>query len=126
MKAKEMYIILKGIRIYAFHGVDEQERKIGANFITSLRIKTDFSKAAQTDSLDDTISYADIFNDVKMEMQTPSKLLENVCQRICTRLFASYSAIQEISISIYKENPPISSDSKSIGVEMSFERQIES
>ena len=122
MKATEMYIIMKGIKIYAFHGVLEQERIIGANFIIDLRIKTDYSKAAQEDSLEDTISYADIFKDVKEEMETPSMLLENVCQRICERLFTEYSKIESINIKLYKENPPMNSDSKSIGVEMSFER----
>lgn len=113
---------MKGIRFYAFHGVLEQERKVGANFIVDLKIKTDFSKAAVNDSLDDTISYADIFNDVKSEMNKPSLLLENVCQRICERLFHSYPTIEHINIRLFKENPPMNSDSRAVGVEMSFDR----
>ena len=122
MKATDMYILMKGIKFYAFHGVLEQEKKIGANFIVDLKIKTDFSKAAITDSLEDTISYADIFNDIKREMEIPSLLLENVCQRICEKLFESYPKIEYINIRLFKENPPMNSDSKAVGVEMSFER----
>ncbi len=117
-----MYIIMKGIKLYAFHGVMEQERKIGANFIIDIKIKTDFRKAAISDSLEETISYADIFSDIKKEMEIPSQLLENVCQRICNRLFLSYSNIEYINIRLFKENPPMNSDSEAVGVEMSFER----
>ena len=117
-----MYIIMKGIKLYAFHGVMEQERKIGANFIIDIKIKTDFRKAAISDSLEETISYADIFNDIKKEMEIPSKLLENICQRICNRLFLSYSTIEYINIRLFKENPPMNSNSDTVGVEMNYER----
>ena len=49
MKATSMYIYLEGARFFAHHGVDPQETIVGANFIIDLRLRTDFTHAAQTD-----------------------------------------------------------------------------
>ncbi|MCC2732473.1 dihydroneopterin aldolase, partial [Fusicatenibacter saccharivorans] len=44
-----MYIYLEGAKFFAHHGVDPQETIVGANFIIDLRLRTDFTHAAQTD-----------------------------------------------------------------------------
>jgi hypothetical protein len=67
MKATSMYIYLEGARFFAHHGVDPQETIVGANFIIDLRLRTDFTHAAQTDELKGTVSYADIYAVVKKE-----------------------------------------------------------
>ena len=81
MQATNMYIRMEGMKFYAFHGVMPQENLVGANFYVDLKLKTDFTSAAQTDKLEGTVSYADIYNSVKEVMGTPSKLLEHVCHR---------------------------------------------
>ena len=117
-----MNIILKGVKIFAYHGVDPQENKVGSYFYLDLTIATDFSKAAQTDDLEGTISYADIFERVKKEMSIPSKLLEHVCQRIAQRLFNDFEGIKALDIQLTKENPPMGSESQQVGVSVHYER----
>ena len=113
-----MYIHLQGIKLYAYHGVDPQETAVGAYFTIDLKLKTDFSRAAYTDELTGTVSYADIFQSVKDEMHIPSRLLEHVAQRIAQRIFYDFPAIEAIDIKLYKENPPMGAQAKSVGVEM--------
>lgn len=122
MKATSMYIYLEGVRLFGHHGVDPQETVVGANFIVDLRLKTDFTHAAQTDELDGTVSYANIHETVKEEMKIPSKLLEHVCERIGQRLFNEFPSIIEIAIRLSKENPPMGGDCKNIGVEVHYVR----
>lgn len=122
MKATSMYIYLEGARFFAHHGVDPQETIVGANFIIDLRLRTDFTHARQTDELKGTVSYADIYAVVKKEMKTPSKLLEHVCERIGQRLFNDFPTIQEIIIRLSKENPPMGSDCRNVGVEVHYTR----
>lgn len=124
MKATSMYIRLEGIRLFAYHGVDPQENVVGANFLIDLRLKTDFSHAAQTDELSGTISYADVFERLKEEMKIPSKLLEHVCERIATRLFRDFPMIEAIDLRLSKENPPMGSDCQSVGVEAHYEQSM--
>ena len=117
-----MYIYLEGVKFFARHGVDPQETVVGACFVMDLKLKTDFSRAAQTDELEGTVSYADVHAAVKEEMRIPSKLLEHVCERIGKRLFDTFPTVQEISIRLSKENPPMGGDCRNVGVEVCYLR----
>ena len=122
MKATHMYIRLQGMQFYAYHGVLPQENLVGANFYVDLKLKTDFTRAAETDCLAGTVSYADIQAAVKEEMSIPSQLLEHVCQRIARRLFHDFPSIESIDLSLYKENPPMGACAQRIGVEAHYVR----
>ena len=94
MKQSDMYIHLKGLKFFAFHGVLPQENKVGAEYTLNLRLKTDFSRASQTDDLNYTINYAEVFEAVKEEMKIPSQLLEAChpahCRTTVSRLSANH------------------------------------
>ena len=121
MKATHMYIRLEGMKFYAFHGVLPQENLVGAYFQVDLKLKTNFTRAAETDELEGTVSYADIHSVVKEEMQTTSKLLEHVCERISKRIFHDFPCIEAIDISLFKENPPMGACAKRVGVEVHYD-----
>ena len=107
MTFKNSYIHLKDLRFYAFHGVLPQEKSVGAYFILNICVKVDVERAALTDEISDTVSYADIYQIAKEEMQVTSKLLEHVAGRICKRLYQEFSSVEAVDITIEKENAPI-------------------
>lgn len=115
---KSSYIYLREVRFHAFHGVMPQERTVGADFTVSLRIGCDISRAMLTDDVTQTISYADVFSIVKKEMGIPSKLLENVAERIAGHLFEAFPCMTSLDMSITKLNPPMGADSLGAGVEI--------
>ena len=117
-----MYIRMEGMKFYAFHGVLPQENTVGAYFYIDLKLKTDFTRAAETDELEGTVSYADIHAAVKEEMGITSKLLEHVCQRIARRIFTDFPTIEAIDIRLNKENPPMGACAKRVGVEVHYVR----
>ena len=122
MQATHMYIRLEGMKFYAYHGVLPQENLVGANYYIDLKLKTDFSHAAETDELEGTVNYADIHAAVKEEMRITSQLLEHVCQRIARRLLHDFPTIETIDISLFKENPPMGACAQRIGVEAHYTR----
>ena len=75
------------------------------------------SRASQTDDLNYTINYAEVFEAVKEEMKIPSQLLEHVIQRIAGRLFHDFPQITEIKIALFKQNPPMGAECQETGVE---------
>lgn len=113
-------IIIEGLRIYANHGVLEQERKIGSYFTIDAEVTTDFSVAMETDKLKGTISYAAIFETIKREMATPSRLVEHVAGRISRAILDEYPAATSVRIKILKENPPMGADCRGAGVEIAL------
>jgi dihydroneopterin aldolase len=114
----ESYILLNNLRIYAYHGVYDEERVQGNTFVVSLRLECDVARAAQTDEVGDTVSYADVCEAVKAEMAIPSRLLEHVCGRIVRRIFADFPAVRSVCVSVSKCRPPMDADVESAGVEM--------
>ena len=117
-----MYIHLKGLKLYAYHGVLPQENQVGAEYTIDLRLKTDFTQAAETDRLEGTVNYAEVFNAVKKEMEIPSQLLEHVAWRIARRLLDDFPTISKVDIALYKQNPPMGSDCSQVGVEVTYLR----
>ena len=108
--------------MFAYHGVLPQERVVGANYILNIAIDTDFSRAMETDALEGTISYAEVYETIKDEMAVPSQLLEHVAGRICRTLFDRFPAAQAIHLEILKENPPMGADCRGAGVSIDVTR----
>jgi dihydroneopterin aldolase len=111
-------ILINGLRIYAYHGVLPQERKVGAYFTLDLRLETDFGQAMETDRLDGTISYAEVCEVVRREMATPSQLLEHVGGRIIQALHRQFPNISGIKLRLLKDNPPMGADLRGAGIEI--------
>lgn len=118
----ESYIHINGIRLHARHGVLPQEQLTGNDYIINVRVGYDISRAMQTDDVADTLNYAEVYNTIKEEMSTPSKLIEHVAGRIANQLMDSYSQISSVMLRITKCNPPMGADCDGAGVEILVKR----
>lgn len=111
-------IFLDRVRLRAFHGVMPQERRVGGDFLVSLKVDYDFSRALDTDDVADTLSYADLLDVVQREMAVPSRLLEHVAGRIARTVVSAYPATASVWVRIVKVNPPMGADCEGAGVEL--------
>lgn len=111
-------IYLEDVKIYAYHGVLPEENIVGTYYILNLELHTDLWKAAESDNLDDTISYADINDIIHDEMMIKSKLLEHVAGRIISRIHEKFSQIDYIKIKITKTAPPMRGEMKGASIEL--------
>ena len=118
----QSYIILKDLRFYAYHGVGAQETQVGNEFVLDLRLRMDWTCAIRSDDVNDTRSYAGVYEAVKDEMARPSRLLEHVAGRIARRLFQDFSSLEEIELRLVKRNPPMGADIEGAGVELRVQR----
>ncbi len=123
MSRTEMYVFLEKVKFYAYHGVGEQETKVGNVFEIDLKVETDFTSALRSDELTGTVSYAEVYELLQQEMEIPSRLLEHVAGRIVKRLFAAFPAITGVQLKLSKQNPPMGADLKSAGVEVCCGRE---
>ena len=118
----ESVIVLNDVRLYAFHGVMEQERRVGGWFSVTLRVHYDITRALETDKVDDTISYADLFDIIKKEMAQPSQLLEHVVGRIGHAIANRFPQAGRVEVKLLKLNPPMGADCGGAGVEAVFSK----
>ena len=107
MVIRKQSISLNGLRFYAYHGVEPQESVVGAWYSVSVQLETDITKATDSDTISDTINYARVASVVKQQMEIRSKLLEHVAGRIANALLETYSSLQQVTVNVSKENPPI-------------------
>lgn len=111
-------INLEGIRLYGFHGCLEEEAKIGGNYIVDVYMTTDFSIAAKTDDLKETIDYCTVYEICKAEMAIRSKLIEQVCERIYTKISHTFPPLQTLHVRVTKLVPPMNGDVQKVSVEI--------
>lgn len=112
-----MHIVeVSGIECYSYHGCMKEESILGGKYIVEVSIETDFSEAAQTDELIDTIDYVEIKDIVKAEMAIRSKLIEHVGQRITNRFKNAFKTMISSTVKIRKLNPPIQGTVKEVAI----------
>ena len=118
MRIAASKIYLDDMRFYAYHGVMEQERRVGGEYSVSLAIEADLAEAVRTDDVADTVNYAELYALVKREMAVPSKLLEHVAGRIGRSAMETFERITTLTIRVTKLNPPMGADCKGASVEI--------
>ena len=109
-------VILKDIRIYAFHGCMEEEELIGSDYIVNLEVETDMHQPAYSDLLEDAVDYVLLNAIVKEEMLIRSRLLEHIAQRIIDRILKQFPVVKNVEVKVAKQNPPIGGDVKEVCV----------
>jgi len=100
-------IIVEGINVYAHHGCLEEEGRIGCNYTVDVTMETDFTEAAQSDELSQTIDYVTVYRIVREQMAVRAKLIEHVGQRIVDALKKEFATLQRLSVKVTKHNPPM-------------------
>jgi len=116
------YIILSNIRTYSFHGCMDEEEKIGAEFRTDVKVKTNMQKAAETDNLQYGLDYTRLNEIVIEEMKERAKLMETVALRIINRILEEFEIAQKVEVKVTKLNPPVGGNIEAVSVVMKKKR----
>lgn len=112
----ETYVYIDNLRLHAYHGVLGQERVVGNDYVVRVRVGYPWMAAGDSDSLADTLSYADLAALVRREMSEPSKLLEHVARRIAKAVRREFPKATSLSLDIKKTAPPMPFDTDGCGV----------
>ena len=118
MKLQSSYIYLRDLHFHAYHGVEPQERKVGNDYLLSLRLQYPIDAAMLSDNVLDTVNYADVYRIAEQEMQVPSNLLERVAYRMADRIFRRFAFVEAVDIQLTKLTPPMGTNQGGAGVEV--------
>lgn len=106
---------LHDLRFNAFHGVHEEERLLGNEYVIDASVE--FHEDLQViNSINDTVNYADIYNIIRERMSVPTPLLETVVMEIGNEIHNEFPQVRSINISLRKMHPPIEGMLGSAGV----------
>lgn len=108
MRITKSTISINDIEVYARHGVQAQEYKIGNDFLVSVKLDYDATCAELYDDYNQAVDYAQVISIVNDVMLEPSRLIEHAAQRIADALVAAFPKVTAGSVTVSKIHPPIS------------------
>lgn len=118
---QQFTISLRDLKFHSRIGVLEQERKVGNDFIVDLDVVFDASGFRMED-LGTSVSYADLYDEVKAVMGTEWLLLESVTRTIGDNIRKRWPMIEKINIAIIKTMAPIPGLEGNCRVEFSWRK----
>jgi dihydroneopterin aldolase len=113
-------ILLGDLVYYGYHGVREEERRLGQRFVVDVELSLDLRPAGLADDLQQTVDYSMVYRLVKEIVEGPPRsLLEAVAESIAARLLARCPAVKRVLVRVKKPWAPISgSHAGLVGVEV--------
>lgn len=109
-------IVLRGLRVFARHGVHEAERRDGQEFIIDAVLWLDTAPAAASDEVSLTADYGAIASRlVDLAGDPPVRLIETLAQRLADACLAE-PAVEEAEITVHKPHAPIPHDFEDVAV----------
>lgn len=116
-------IVLDNMEFYGYHGVYEEENKLGQRYRVSAVLHLDLSVAGKTDDLNKSVNYAEVYTICKGIVEGKAyNLIEAVAERISAEILAAYPIIQSCRIKVVKPDPPIPGHYNSVAVEIMREQ----
>lgn len=100
-------IIIKGMDIFAYHGVLDEEKKLGQHFIFDIKMYYNLKKAGGTDNLKHSVSYADVYIKLnKFITENSFDLIEKVAEESAKLILENFD-IKKVKIKVKKPQAPI-------------------
>ncbi len=116
-------IKIRGLEVKACHGVYGFEKENAQKFVFDAEIVVDFADAERSDSVDDTVSYADVCSlIVNCATENKFNLLEKLAGECANRIFEKFERVKKVSLSCYKPDAPMDFKFKTVGVRTEKER----
>ncbi|MSQ78266.1 MAG: dihydroneopterin aldolase [Flavobacteriaceae bacterium] len=115
-------VSLKELKFRARHGVYAFEKEQGNNFVLSISVTFNLPDNHNFDKLEKTYNYQLLAQIAKKHMDTPTDLLETVCQGIAHEIKENNNIVglEKIVISLAKQNPPIGIECRASEVMLEF------
>nr|WP_319401220.1 dihydroneopterin aldolase [uncultured Carboxylicivirga sp.] len=109
-------IELEEMEFYAYHGCYEQEQVVGNRFLVNIAIKTDCTKASESDNINDALNYVSVYNLTKEQIMQNSHLLEHLTKRIIETIKSQFPQIITLRVKVSKMNPPMGGQMKCVSL----------
>lgn len=114
-------IIIKGIEVFAFHGAFPEENLLGQRFTINIEMQKDIRKACLNDTLEDTVHYGFVHDDVvNIAKNNKFKLIEKLAEEIAKLIIIKYG-VSIVKVNIEKPNAPINGIFRYVAVEITRE-----
>jgi dihydroneopterin aldolase len=111
-------ILLQGIQFYGYHGVYDEERRLGQRFLVDVELSLNLAGAESWDDVSQAVDYSQVYAAV-LEIGTRQqfKLLETLAARIASTLLERFP-IRQVTVRATKPSPPLPGMLSGVSVEV--------
>lgn len=118
-------ILIKGLRVYAYHGVKPEEKEKGQPFILDITLSVDVSVPGANDRLEDTVNYSKVSKTaIAAMLSQKDDLIERAATRVAEAILTGYAGVEEATVLLKKPRAPIAADFDYVAVEITRRRTI--
>lgn len=117
-------ILIKNLKIYAYHGVNEEEKQNGQIFLIDVKLKfKSLSKPGYSDDLNDTVNCSKVVKTVlRVSTEKSYDLFETLAEKIAKAILDEYPLVQKVSVRVKKTMAPINASFDYVGVKITRSR----
>lgn len=109
-------IRLTGVRVFARHGVFQEEREHGQEFVIDVTIGIDLSLAVESDELASTLDYGTLADRIRQRVAGERwNLIERVAGRVAD-LVMEDSRVEVVEVTVHKPDAPIAVEFDDVSV----------
>ena len=100
-------IHLRGLEVFAHHGVFDFEEEQGQTFVVDVSIEVDLADAGASDELTSTVDYGELARTVHARVESERhNLIERVAQRVAETVL-EHPLVQSVDVLVHKPGAPI-------------------
>lgn len=100
-------ITLTGLTVFGRHGVFDEERRVGQDFVIDVTLHLDTRRAAASDDVADTVHYGEMAEQIAAIVAgEPVNLLETLAARIADHLL-TLELVERVLVTVHKPDAPI-------------------
>lgn len=101
-------ITIRGLDVFAHHGVFPEENRLGQHFIVNAVLYTDTRKAGLTDALEETTNYGEVCQEITRFLQEHTwKLLEAAAEHTAQHILCTFPLLSAVDLELEKPQAPI-------------------
>ncbi|MEP3277144.1 MAG: dihydroneopterin aldolase [Stappiaceae bacterium] len=117
------FIVLENLTFYAFHGLHEEEARLGQRFHIDLECGLDLTEASETDDMKTSVCYASLTKSVE-DVVTKSRfyLIERLAGAIAEAAFAVDRKILTVKVRVHKPGAPLPLAAGRVSVQITRKR----
>lgn len=117
-------IHIVGLEVFAYHGVNPEEKRDGQHFVLDVVLECDLKKPGRTDNLNDTVNYAAVRKVISRVMTEQSyDLIERAAARVAEEILKADEKVERVHVLLKKPEAPINAKFDYVAVEILRERK---
>lgn len=116
-------ILIRGLRLYAFHGCNGFEKTNGQYFELDIDLTVDTGAVGLTDDINDTVNYSSVIKVTeKAFTQNKRNTVECAAHDVARAVLSAFGSVSSVRICLRKPDAPLKADFDFVAVEITVDR----